>query len=121
MVTRENHCRLLFGAFDTTYLETPQLVTLEECIKMIQYKTCDGNQMSVSGHASSFNFPPKGEGSWMTTQAHKILNCEIEEFNVTQDCTNCPIKSPFGILNLNPQSNNDHTTMQKDNRKSRSP
>jgi hypothetical protein len=41
------------------------------------------------------------------------LNCEIEEFNVTQDCTNCPIKSPFGILNPNPQSFNDHTTMQK--------
>jgi hypothetical protein len=57
--------------------------------------------------ASSFNYPPKGEGSWMTTQVHKILNCEIEEFNVTQDCTNCPIKSPFGILNPNPQSNND--------------
>jgi hypothetical protein len=88
---------------------------------MIQYKTCDGNQMSVSGHASSFNYPAKGKGSWMTTQVHRMLNCEIEEFNVTRDCTNCPIKSPFGILNLNPQSNNDHTTMQKDNRKSRSP
>ena len=96
-----------FGAFDTTYLETPQLVTREECIKMIQYKTCDGNEMLVSGHASSFNYPPKGEGSWMTTQVHKILNCEIEEFNVTQDCMNCPIKSPFGILNPNPQSSND--------------
>ncbi|KAI9560471.1 hypothetical protein GHT06_014495 [Daphnia sinensis] len=97
-----------FGAYDTTYQETPLLVTVQECAKMAVYETCNGNKLQFIGNSASFNNPPKGDGSWMTTQVHTIMNCELERFNVTQDCAACPIKSPFGILNSNPNSNITH-------------
>ncbi|KAK4045670.1 hypothetical protein OUZ56_033453 [Daphnia magna] len=97
-----------FGAYDTTYQETPLLVTVQECAKMAVYETCSGNKLQFIGNSASFNNPPKGDGSWMTTQVHTIMNCELERFNVTQDCTTCPIKSPFGILNSNSNSNITH-------------
>ena len=100
-----------FGSYDTTYLETPYLLTAHECEKIAVEKTCDGNKLIESGNSASFNSPPTGEGSWMTTKTHTIANCELETFNVSQDCTQCPIKSPFGILNSN--SSNNITSFRK--------
>ena len=100
-----------FGAYDTTFLETPYSLSIHECAKMAFEKTCDNNEMIDKGFTASFNSPPTGEGSWMTTKTYKIANCELEVFNVSQDCATCPVKSPFGILN--PDSSNNITSLRK--------
>ncbi len=86
------------GGYDTVFTETPYEATPQDCWQMAYTKKCGGNPMKVVGRAASFTREPEGEGVWMDIVVKTLFNCELEEFNVTQDCFNCPIRSPFGAL-----------------------
>ena len=98
-----------FGGYDTVYQESPFETTADECRRMAETKECAGNKMVTNGRSSSFNAPPEGEGVWMDGKVYTEHNCEMESFNVTQECFNCPIESPFGILAANASSNKTST------------
>ena len=74
-----------FGAYDTTFLETPYSLSIHECAKMAFEKTCDNNENIDKDYTASFNSPPTEESSLMTTKTYKIANCELVVFNVSQD------------------------------------
>jgi hypothetical protein len=98
-----------FGGYDTVFQETPYETTPEECLRMASTKQCAGNSMVTQGRTASFNKPPEGEGVWMDIKVYTLFNCELEVFNVTQECFNCPIESPFGILSGDASSNKTST------------
>ena len=87
-----------FGGYDTVFSETPYEATPEDCWRLAETKMCGGNEMTVVGHTASFTKAPVGEGVWMDRVVKTLCNCELEKFNVTQDCFNCLIRSPFDIL-----------------------
>ena len=90
-----------FGGYDTVNLETPFKATPDDCRRMALTLECDGNKMETNGRTSSFTQAPTGDPVWWDKEVYTVRNCELETFNVTQDCIDCPIKSPFGILATN--------------------
>ena len=82
---QKNIVGYFFGSYDTTYLETPYLLSAVKCDEMASTKSSDNNKMSVIDNSGSFNLPPTEEGAWMTTRSYMIANCELETFNVSQD------------------------------------
>ena len=72
-----------FGSYDTTYLETPYLLSAFECDEMASTKSSDNNKMSVIDNSAPFNLPFTGEGAWITTRNYTIANCKLETFNVS--------------------------------------
>jgi hypothetical protein len=87
-----------FGGQDTTYLETPQLTTPEKCLEIVTSKKCDGNDLIETDKHLSFNQPPVAIGKWWSTVVGTIMNCDVEKIVITQECSDCPVKSSFGIL-----------------------
>ena len=87
-----------FGGFDTVYQQIPYDVSPEECVHMYKERKCESNIMEEHENGASFSIPPTGEGRWMCKVEHSIFNCELEIFQISQDCPECPIHSPFGIL-----------------------
>ncbi len=66
---------------------------------------CSNQQMKTEGHIAYYNEEPKGKCHWFSTDTYYNHNCNLEMFNITQDCPTCPIKSPYGILQENPRDN----------------
>lgn len=87
-----------FGSYDTTFHTISQEVPAELCWKWKQTQMCFDNAMHFNGNTWEFSRNPVGEGIWMTSRQYKVVNCRIKTIKLEQECINCPIKSPYGIV-----------------------
>lgn len=83
--------------FDTTFRKTAVNISDEECRKMAITNKCFGNEMMKDGELSTFNQEPAGHGHWWSTDIYTAYQCQLREIELSKECTNCPIVSPFGV------------------------
>jgi hypothetical protein len=72
---------------------------------MAETSLCYGNKLQDDGDNHwSFHGEPMNEdgtkvvGKWFSTVIKSVANCELVKFEVTQDCEDCQVKSPYGVL-----------------------
>ena len=88
-----------FGSYDTTYTTAAKEVSPEECRRTVQYPYRCGNfSIERNNGVYSFEGNPFGEGSWMKINKYRLPNCISMEFQVTKECRDCPVMSPFGKI-----------------------
>ena len=94
-----------FNTYDHQFKVISEPISITECMAMSETNLCYGNKMNDDGEGHwSFSGEPtnddgsKLEGKWFSTIIKSVANCELIKFKVTQDCSDCPIKSPYGIL-----------------------
>lgn len=96
--------------------QTPIDLTPTECRTMTEDLLCANEKMIRDQNMAYYEAAPTGKCHWLTTDQYFNYNCQIETFNVTQDCPICPIKSPYGVLQENPRDDikgfkRGHTTL----------
>ena len=57
--------------------------------------------MKKVGTEWKFETEPAGQPSWMKTSSDDTYNCIIDEIRLRQECDDCPIISPIGVLGNN--------------------
>lgn len=87
-----------FGGTDTTFTKTTNLLSREECWELINYKSCDGRPMVQAGRKWSSLSEPEGVGEWFRRIKYHAQSCIVQEIDITKDCRNCPLITPFGKM-----------------------
>lgn len=93
-----------FFSYEISETQKPVPLTPSECKIMAETKTCQGRPMTIDENTAYFDEAPNGDKHWLRTDEYIIYNCFLEKFNVSQECPQCPINSPFGILQQDPDS-----------------
>ncbi|KAI9551210.1 hypothetical protein GHT06_003611 [Daphnia sinensis] len=84
---------------DTVFKKQILKVSAGECWATAQYPhTCVTSPMVKDGKTYKYLQEPEGEGYWMTTQAYTTKNCVTQIIQLSKECHECPVMSPFGIL-----------------------
>ncbi|KAI9560543.1 hypothetical protein GHT06_011484 [Daphnia sinensis] len=84
---------------DTVFKKQILKVSAGECWATAQYPhTCVTSPMVKDGKTYRYLQEPEGEGYWMTTQAYTTKNCVTQIIQLSKECHECPVMSPFGIL-----------------------
>ena len=77
-------------------------LTSQECLTMSEDLKCGNQKMVAEGQTAYYDAEPTGKCHWLSTDVYFNYNCQLEVYNVTQDCPTYPIKSPYGILQEDP-------------------
>ena len=103
---------------DTVFKKQILQVSAGDCWATAQYPyTCVTNPMIKDGKTYRYLQEPEGEGYWMTTQSYTSKNCVTQTIQLSKECHDCPVMSPFGILannsNIEFSNHNDLTIVWK--------
>ena len=83
---------------DTSTSEHPVLLSDQDCWRMIQTKTCDGQPMSVSGSIWTFEKEPRAEWRYLRTIEDSVINCIVEPVTLDQPRNTDAVLSVGGKL-----------------------
>ena len=93
-----------FGAYDVSYSKQAQTIDDKACKKMMESKKCDMNNMVIRDKTYAFEAIPTGAGKYLQSVEYTTTNCILHTFQMTQNCENCQIITPFGTLDVDPKT-----------------
>lgn len=86
------------GNTDTTFQQHVEEVSPSDCWSMVQTGKCGDKALKKIGRVWSYHAEPQGDGAWYSTNTYKVLNCELEELTLEQECETCPVTSVVGEI-----------------------